>query len=88
VHRDDDRPSFAFVTAPSSTALAGFTAEVPIVAGDPWLASADLARAVLDAPSALDAWRIDAVSAWVDDEDHDDPRCIAPLGNPAQGELL
>jgi hypothetical protein len=29
-----------------------------------------------------------ADGAWLDDEDHDDPRCIAPLGNPAQGELF
>jgi len=36
----------------------------------------------------LDGWRADAVSNWVNDLAHDDARCIAPLGNPAQGELF
>jgi putative SOS response-associated peptidase YedK len=37
---------------------------------------------------ALDGWRADAVSARVNDLAHDDAQCIAPLGNPAQGELF
>jgi putative SOS response-associated peptidase YedK len=34
------------------------------------------------------AWRATEVSTWFADASHDDPRCIAPLGNPAQGELF
>lgn len=33
-------------------------------------------------------WRATEVSTWFADAAHDDPRCIAPLGNPAQGELF
>ena len=36
----------------------------------------------------LDNWRADAISNWVNDLAHDDAQCIAPLGNPAQGELF
>ncbi len=89
VHRDDDRPSFAIVTAPAGPALAAVAAEAPVLAGDAWLGSPEEARAALAAgAAALENWRIDAVSTWVNDEAHDDPRCIAPLGNPAQGELF
>lgn len=89
VHRDDDRPSFAIVTAPAGPALAPLVAEAPVVAGDAWLGSPEEARAVLAAgASAPERWRADAVSTWVNDEAHDDPRCIASLGNPAQGELF
>jgi putative SOS response-associated peptidase YedK len=40
------------------------------------------------ATEPLDGWRADAVSSWVNDLAHDDAQCIAPLGNPAQGELF
>lgn len=86
VHRDDDRPSFAIVTAPAGAAVAAIAAEEPVLAGEAWLGTPEEARAVLAAPAG--GWRIDEVSAWVNDEAHDDPRCIAPLGNPAQGELF
>jgi len=33
-------------------------------------------------------WRADAVSTYVNAVEHDDPRCVEPLGNPAQGELF
>jgi putative SOS response-associated peptidase YedK len=86
VHRADDRPSVAIVGAPAGAAVAPIAAEAPVVAGDAWLGTPDEARAVLADPAG--GWRIDAVSTWVNDEAHDDPRCIAPLGNPAQGELF
>jgi putative SOS response-associated peptidase YedK len=89
VHRDDDRPSFAIVTSPAGPALAQFSADAPVIAGDAWLGSPENARGALAAgATATASWRIDAVSTWVNDEAHDDPRCIAPLGNPAQGELF
>jgi putative SOS response-associated peptidase YedK len=86
VHRDDDRPSFAIVTATAGAAVEAIGAEAPVLAGEAWLGTPEEALAVLAAPAG--AWRIDEVSTWVNDETHDDPRCIAPLGNPAQGELF
>lgn len=82
-HRDDHRPSFAIVVAPAAGAAAPFGGTMPLVVGDDWLASPE----ALTAP-ALDGWRADAVSTHVNAEDHDDPQCIVPLGNPAQGELF
>lgn len=35
-----------------------------------------------------EGWRADPVSNWVNSENHDDARCVEPLGNPAQGELF
>jgi len=86
-HKDDDVLSFAIVVAPAAGAAAPFGGTMPVVVGDDWLASAEAAERALAAP-ALDGWRADAVSTHVNAEDHDDPQCIAPLGNPAQGELF
>jgi putative SOS response-associated peptidase YedK len=86
-HRDDDRPSFAIVVAPAAGAAAQLGDTMPVVVGDDWLASAEDAERALAAPS-LDGWRADAVSTHVNAEGHDDPQCIALLGNPAQGELF
>ena len=73
-NRDDDIPSFAILEQELPIALdaAGLTA---------WLARGEL---VAD-PAR---WRSDAVSTWVNNAAHDDPKCVAPLGNPAQGELF
>jgi hypothetical protein len=43
------------------------------------------ATAALAGPTG---WRAEPVSTWVNSVDHDDARCIEPLGNPAQGELF
>lgn len=86
VHRDDDRPSVAIVVAPAGPDVAPFASAAPVLASDAWLGPLDAAVAALAAP--CDPWRVDAVSTWVNDEAHDDPRCIASLGNPAQGELF
>lgn len=80
-HADDRIESFAIVTVPAPPAILSITAEIPAVVDIRWLAAPALA--VLEP-----AWRIDAVSTHVDDPAHDDPRCIAPLGNPAQGTLF
>jgi putative SOS response-associated peptidase YedK len=94
-HRDDDQPSFAIIAGrapPTGSALVGpVDPELPIViAGadhDAWLGGPrERARALL-APASI-AWRADAVSTWVNSIDHDDARCVEPLGNPAQGELF
>jgi len=79
-HADDGRASFAIVTVPADALVAAIAETMPALADAAWLAAGTLAEPV--------AWRADAVSAWVNDVVHDDPRCIEPLGNPAQGELF
>ncbi|HET7505474.1 MAG TPA: SOS response-associated peptidase family protein [Kofleriaceae bacterium] len=73
----------------SGRAAAAPTAPVVVPAGDhdAWLTGPrDAARALLDHP--LSGWRADPVSSRVNSLEHDDEACIAPLGNPAQGELF
>ena len=84
---DDDQPSFVILHDTAPPLVAAFGAESPIVIEDrePWLASGELVHALAN---GLPGWRADAVSTWVNREDHDDPRCIEPLGNLAQGELF
>jgi putative SOS response-associated peptidase YedK len=72
-HRDDGIESFAIIVGPAPPAIVHVASIAPIVAGD-------VERDV--------AWRATEVSTWFADAAHDDPRCIAPLGNPAQGELF
>lgn len=89
VHSDDDRPSFAILVTPAGPTLSPLAAATPVPIGDAWLGPVGPALDALAAvDGACDRWRADAVSPWVNDEAHDDPRCIAPLGNPAQGELF
>ena len=38
--------------------------------------------------SQLNGWRADAVSTRMSQPQYDDERCIAPVGNPNQGELF
>jgi len=80
-HADDGRASFAIVTVPANALVAPISETMPALADAAWLADGTLA-----APG--DDWRADAVSTWVNNVAHDDPRCIAPLANPAQGELF
>lgn len=80
-NKDDGVASFAIITCPADAAVAPIGPTMPLVAGDDYLASASLV-----APEA--AWRADAVSTYVNAVEHDDPRCVEPLGNPAQGELF
>jgi putative SOS response-associated peptidase YedK len=80
-HKDDRIASFAIVTVPAPPAIVSITAEIPAVVDSRWLAGPALTP-------IEQAWKIDAVSPYVDDPAHDDPRCIEPLGNPAQGSLF
>ncbi len=90
---DDGIPSFAMlVGAPSVTRVKH---PMPIVV-DPEAYDAYLdpdvpparAEALLGDAPVVEGWRADAVSTWMSSAQHDDPRCIEPLGNPAQGELF
>lgn len=95
-HRDDAEPSFALITGPSSgfgRALVdvvgpsdGWPVAISTQDAAAWFSAREAALALL--ASGASTWRADAVSTWVNDEAHDDARCVAPLGNPAQGELF
>jgi putative SOS response-associated peptidase YedK len=57
---------------------------------DAWLdpdVTPDVATELLVA-SPLAGWRADPVSTRMSQSTHDDPQCVAPLGNPNQGELF
>jgi putative SOS response-associated peptidase YedK len=93
-HKDDGVASFALVVGAPSALVAGALAPDP-AAGLPfvvaelaaWLAGPrDAALAALAPPDV--GWRADPVSTWVNSVDHDDAKCVEPLGNPAQGSLF
>ena len=90
-HRDDGQPSFAIVIGPASPLVAPFAATMPVVipavGHAAWLTGPrDRAAELLTGTPT--GWRADPVSTWVNSVDHDDARCVEPLGNPAQGELF
>jgi putative SOS response-associated peptidase YedK len=93
-HRDDGQPSFAVIVGPASPLVAPYDSTMPVVIppdGYPaWLTGPrDRAIARLtDALAGPTGWRAEPVSTWVNSVDHDDARCIEPLGNPDQGELF
>jgi putative SOS response-associated peptidase YedK len=93
-HRDDGQPSFAILVAPASPLVAPYDSTMPVVLPPDgytaWLTgprdrALELVTGALAGPSG---WRAEPVSTWVNSVDHDDARCIEPLGNPAQGELF
>ena len=93
-HRDDGQPSFAIVVGPAGPLVAPYDPTMPVVVPPDghaaWL-SGPRDRAIAIATGALagpTGWRAEPVSTWVNSIDHDDARCIEPLGNPAQGELF
>lgn len=94
-HRDDGQPSFAIAVAPASPALAQLLGPdeptmplvVPAEGHADWLTgSRERARELL--AIAPVGWRAERVSTWVNSVEHDDAKCVAPIGNPAQGELF
>jgi putative SOS response-associated peptidase YedK len=90
-HRDDAQPSFAIIVGPASPLIAPLDPTMPLVIPTngyaAWLTgSRERARELLAIPP--DGWRADPVSTWVNSIEHDDARCVDPVGNPAQGELF
>jgi putative SOS response-associated peptidase YedK len=81
-NQDDGIASFAIVCVPATSLVAPIVSTMPAVVDARWLASPALELL------PLAGWRADAVSDHVADLAHDDARCIATLGNPAQGELF
>lgn len=89
--RDDGPPSFAIVVGPASPLALPIAPTMSVVipahGHAAWLAGTrDHARELLAIPP--ENWRADPVSTWVNSENHDDARCVEPLGNSAQGELF
>ena len=89
---DDGQPSFALLLGPPLVTRVHDA--MPIVIGaesyDAWLdprVRPDEATELLVA-TTLPGWRADAVSTRMASADHDDAQCIAPIGNPNQGELF
>ncbi|HSD90672.1 MAG TPA: SOS response-associated peptidase family protein [Kofleriaceae bacterium] len=89
---DDGVASFALLLGPPL--VTRVNEAMPIVVSpndfDRWLdphVAVDEATELLVGP-ALDGWRADPVSTRMVSSQYDDERCIAPLGNPAQGELF
>lgn len=92
VNPDDDQPSFAMLTGTPFVTRVNHLMPIVIepASYDAWLdpaVPAERAIELLAAPR-IDGWRSDAVSTWMSSEAHDDPRCVAPIGNPAQGQLF
>jgi putative SOS response-associated peptidase YedK len=92
INDDDGVPSFAVLLgAPLVTRV---NEAMPIVVPDAsycaWLdprTKAEQATELLvDAP--LSSWRSDLVSPRMSSKTLDDPACVAPVGNPNQGELF
>lgn len=94
-HRDDGQRSFALIIRPSSPIAATGMGLVDVPAAPVviptdgyhrWLTdSREVAHTML---TATTDWRGEPVSTWASSVDHDDPKCIEPVGNPAQGELF
>ena len=89
-NKDDDVPSFALLTG--DPLVTRVSEPMPIVIDascyDTWLTDDPDAALALCVPRALDGWRADAVTTWMANAEHDDPKCIEPIGNPRQGELF
>jgi len=90
VNNDDGVPSFAMLTG--EPLVTRVSEPMPIVIDEPdydsWL-TGDLDGALaMCAPRTLERWRSDHVTTWMASAEHDDPKCIAPVGNPLQGELF
>ncbi len=94
--RAGDITSFSIVTGPANPLVAPIHDRMPVLL-DPSLYAAWLdpavdaagAHALLGVPDVGD-WHVQQVSTWVNKADHDDPRCIEPVVEPAkaQGELF
>jgi putative SOS response-associated peptidase YedK len=89
---DDGQPSFALLLGPPL--VTRVNDPMPIVLHEGtyagWLDPAvhpDVATEHLVTP-ALSGWRADLVTTRMSSPSHDDPSCIAPVGNPNQGELF
>jgi putative SOS response-associated peptidase YedK len=93
VNDDDGIPSFALVLG--SPLVTRVNQAMPIVLApemfDRWLDDAtgpDQATDLLVTAPHPTGWRTDAVTTRMASSQHDDEKCIEPIGNPNQGELF
>jgi putative SOS response-associated peptidase YedK len=92
VNDDDDVASFAILMGPPLVTRVNDA--MPIVIEpesyaawlDPSVAPDQATELLMGTP--LSGWRADTVSTRMSSSAHDDEQCIAPLGNPNQGELF
>lgn len=82
-----DGAAFAFAGLAATHADDGVESFALILAPAPSALAAITPLAFATEPREIH-WRATAISKYFADASHDDPRCIAPLGNPAQGELF
>jgi len=89
---DDGQPSFAILLGPPL--VTRVKEAMPIVLDpdcyDAWLDPAIKSDEAIEllGGCGLAGWRADAVSTRMASNANDDPDCIAPVGNPNQGELF
>jgi putative SOS response-associated peptidase YedK len=93
INDDDGKPSFALLLGPPLATRVKDA--MPIViepdAFEMWLdpsVGSDAAIDVLMAAHHPIGWRSDAVTTRMASSQHDDEKCIEPVGNPNQGELF
>lgn len=89
---DDDRASFALLLGPPLATRVRHPMPIVLVpeAYDAWLDPAlgpDVVIQLL-VSTPPPGWRADAVTTRMASAQHDDPKCIEPIGNPNQGELF
>jgi putative SOS response-associated peptidase YedK len=90
---DDGEPSFALLLGPPL--VTRVKEPMPIVLApesyeawlDPKVGPDDATELLVSAPHPS-GWRTDAVTTRMASSQHDDPKCIEPVGNPNQGELF
>jgi putative SOS response-associated peptidase YedK len=93
INDDDGKPSFALVLGPPL--VTRVKDAMPIVLAhdtfemwlDPSVGTDDAVDLLMGAPHPV-GWRSDAVTTRMASPQHDDEKCIEPVGNPNQGELF
>ncbi len=92
VNDDDGAASFAMLLGPPLVTRVNDPMPIVIAADayEPWLDPSTKPEAALDllVGAPLAGWRADAVSTRMSSATHDDPECVAAIGNPNQRELF
>jgi putative SOS response-associated peptidase YedK len=92
ISEDDDVASFALILGPPMCTQVSHPMPVVLAESDydAWLDPAVSAEDAIEllVSTPLANWRADPVSTRMAQAQFDDERCIAPVGNPNQGELF
>jgi putative SOS response-associated peptidase YedK len=92
INDDDEQPSYALLLGPPLVTRVNDAMPI-VVAPDAYGTWLDPARSPDEACELLvstppTGWRADAVTTRMASAQHDDAKCIEPVGNPNQGELF